>query len=206
MAAAVIGRVRHLRWFGDPPRFREIQLDEDGKPKRDARNFTIPTGRVIKGEAARKLIHDLNRVRREIPAVDGGTIEVRGSLPPHWEIDPEWEWGYREQRGYQVPGRVKKIPYKGRHRALFGNAERAVLVADTVDLRCVTWWKQMYPDIPWRKLTRDYYWYKWDGYVTEVLAEDAEIILLACVGEFLDVTDNQDADIRLAADLLLVPA
>lgn len=190
MAVLIEKRVRDIRWFGDPPKFLEV----DPVTKQ-------PTGRVIKGMAARKLMADINRIRN----VDKFGREVRGTLPPNWVIDWNWENGaqvMRDRRGNAITGRDgaplalpngKRGAKFGRRIVVPGQSERGVLRSDTMDLTFINWWKQMYPDIPHRPISRDYYWYKDQyDYVTEVDIDDAEIILLGCVGEFLDVTDNDD--------------
>lgn len=195
MVALIGGRVRDIRWFADPPRFYEIELDDDGNPRLDAEGVPVRTGNWIKGTAARNLMAELVKDR---PLRPDGT-QVIGTLPHNWVLDDYWEYGLvhlRDHKGRKVlrggePVRMPKGqggPWRGRRHSPDFVAERAVLVADSVDLVFVAWWKQVYPDIPHRALSRDYFWYKNDGYVAEVLADDADIILKGCVGEFLDVT------------------
>lgn len=194
-------RVRSLKWYADPPRFYEVHIDEDGNPLLDANKVPLRTGRVIKGKAARRLMEELNEVKSLVRQPDGSTVEVRGKLPPNWMLDEYWEFGLKWLR--DVNGRVVmrngkpiELPrnqrgmFYGRRHAYNGHAERGITVGCTQDLVFVQWWKQRYPDIPYRPITQDYYWYKDDGYITEVLDVDAEVILLGCVGEFMDVTDN----------------
>lgn len=190
MAILIQKRVRDLKWFGDPPKF--IEVDSVTKE---------PTGNVLKGVAARKLMMEINRLRR----VDHLGREIRGSLPPNWEIDWNWENGSqvaRDRRGNPIVGnngepiqlpRGRRGPKFGRRIPIFTQSERAVLRADSLDLKFIEWWSKTYPDIPHRPLSRDYFWYKDNrDFVTEVDIDDVDIILLGCVGEFMDVTKNDD--------------
>ena len=190
MAILIQKRVRDLKWFGDPPKF--VEVDPVTKE---------PTGNVLKGMAARKLMMEINRLRR----VDQTGREIRGSLPPNWEIDWNWENGSqvaRDRRGNPIIGnngesiqlpKGKRGPKFGRRIPIFTQTERAVLRADTLDLKFIEWWAKTYPDIPHRILSRDYFWYKDNrDFVTEVDVDDVDIILLGCVGEFMDVTKNDD--------------
>jgi hypothetical protein len=196
-------RVRSVRWYADPPKFYEIQLGEDGRPLLTADRVHIRTGRVLKGNAARRLMEQLNEVKRIETKSDGSKAEVRGKLPPNWVLDDAWEYGlkwlrdvdgniiYRNGQPIPLPSGQRGMFY-GRRHAYEGFTERGVRVVDTQDIKHVTWWKARYPDIPYRPLTQDYWWYKDDGFVTEVLDVDVEIILLGCVGEFMDISDVPD--------------
>lgn len=183
-------RVRDIKWFGDPPKFREI----DPVTRQ-------PTGNVVKGQAARKLMMEINRLRR----VDEFGREVRGTLPPNWDIDWNWENGAQVLRDsrYNVVlgsdgepiklGKGQRGPKFGRRIPVFQHSERAVLRSDTLDVKFISWWKVVYPDIEYRPISRDYFWYKDNrDYVTEVDIDDVQTILLGCVGEFMDVTKNDD--------------
>lgn len=190
MAVLIEKRVRDVKWFGDPPKF--IEVDPVTK---------IPTGNVLKGLAARKLMMEINRLRR----VDQYGREVRGNLPPNWEIDWNWENGaqvVRDRRGNAVIGRNgeplllekgRRGPKFGRRIPVFTHNERAVLRSDTLDIKFIEWWKKIYPDTPYKPISRDYFWYRDNrDFVTEVDVDDLDTILLGCVGEFMDVTKNDD--------------
>lgn len=219
MVFAIGGKVKELMWLADPPKFYEVELDENGEYVFDYTGCFKRTGRVIKGMNARKLMEELNRVhRREITMNGFGEryeVEVKGKLPKQWMLDQNWEYGYKWVRnangeivtdnlGNPIPlPKGQRGNFKGRRHLVTGTTERAVTVADTCDIRHVMWWKERYPDIPYRRLSRDYYWRIWDGYVTEVLADDAEIILLSCVGEFLDVTKSDGSLPPLPAPIVI---
>lgn len=202
MPVLIHPKVRLLKWAGDAPRFREIQLDRDGKPLL-VNGQTVPTGRVLKGVAARKLIEEVNRVHRRAPAIEvrtrgGGPVgdaDVYGSLPPNWELDNDWENAPPGAKGFVFKG--------GRRHALPRHSERGVTRADTMDMKFVAWWKQVYPDTPYHPISRDYYWYINTEFITEVHADDVPIIVLGCVGEFFDVTHG-DPGWTLERPILLV--
>lgn len=204
MAPIIGGRVRSLQWLADPPKFFEVKLDEHGDYVLDQYGAYVRTGRVVKGMNARKLMEELQRVRRYEKNALGEDVEVRGVLPKQWVLDIAHEHGLtyltdwtgmpvKDRRGNKIPlpkGQRGTIKGGRRHTIPFAS-ERAVRVSDSIDLKFVTWWKERYPDIPYRPLTQDYYWYNTSAdNVTDVWYEDAEIILLGCVGEFLDVTNG----------------
>lgn len=205
MTFLIGGKVKSLMWMAHPPKFYEVELDENGEYVLDFLGCFKRTGRVIKGMNARKLMEELQRVRGTQTVSNGYETyqsDIKGRLPKQWMLDQNWEYGYkwtrnangeivRDRLGNPIPlPKGQKGNRKGRRHVVIGSTERGVTVADTCDLRHITWWKERYPDIPWRRLSRDYFWHLNDGFVTEVLADDAEVIMLSCVGEFLDVTKS----------------
>jgi hypothetical protein len=199
--------VRTLLWLADPPKFYEVQLDDNGDFVLDADRAHVRTGNVIKGMNARKLMEELQRVRRTYrDPQDGHLIEVRGSLPKNWILDEYWEFGFKYKRDFQgqivgqregdqrrdpvlVPKNQAGSIKRGRRHQIEMNS-RGVLKQDLLDIRLLTWWKQRYPDIPWRPITNDY-WFTIDTlFRQDVPRGDAETLLLSCPGEFLDITNG----------------
>ncbi len=199
--------VRTLLWLADPPRFYEVQLDEHGEYVYDADGAHVRTGRVIKGMKARKLMEELQRVRRiERDPRDGHEIEILGKLPKNWIFDEAWEFGFKWKRdaaGQMIGERPQDrgrapIPLprdqagtirKGRRHQVDSSIRR-ITPADTMDLVHVTWWKKRYPDIPYRRLSTEYTFSIDTLFRQDVPKDDAEVILLSCVGEFLDITNG----------------
>lgn len=181
---------RRIRWLGDPTRF--IRTDGGG----------YPTGDYVDGADAKKLqaLLDEQKAYPVLTSQGNEKIEVGRNLPFNWSRDWEWEIGKRITTPRGV--RPKEEPYRrqigGRRHVLTaaenqGVCPRSIRVADTVDLTFVEWWKKHHPEIPYRKLSRDYHW---NVPVIEVEDCDVEIVLLATIDhhgnqEFIDVTDEE---------------
>lgn len=214
--------VRTLVWLADPPRFFEVELDANGEYVLDADGAHVRTGRVVKGMNARKLMEELQRVRRvEVDPTDGSRKEVRGRLPKNWLLDEAWEFGFTLKRdkdgkivgtrpqdqGYRPTVKLAKAQQgmrRGRRHQIANHTNRSVTVQDTLLVTHIRWWQDRYPDIPFRPLSQDYV-FTWETlYILDVPSDDAEVLILSCVGEFLDITDD-DALPRPYKPILLVP-